>query len=175
MITGKYIKELRESSGLSQTELARLANISQAHVAKIETEKVNPRLSTVNSILTVLQNKKKVTVCGDIMSKSIIPLRPTDSAKKAVSLMHNFDISQIPVMDRGRVIGSINENTIIRHMGKNPAHIKIKEIMDAPFPIVSESDSVSILPELLNFRQGVLVAKEGKITGIITKFNLLRA
>ena len=49
MITGKYIKGLRVEAGISQTELARLADISQAHIAKIETEKVNPRLSTVNT------------------------------------------------------------------------------------------------------------------------------
>ncbi|UCD02973.1 MAG: CBS domain-containing protein [Candidatus Aenigmatarchaeota archaeon] len=173
MITGKYLKSLRERVGISQTELARLANISQAHIAKIETEKVNPRLSTVNVLLSILQRKEKDKTCGEIMSKKVIPVKTTDSAKKAISLMRSFDISQVPVIDKGKVIGSVTESTIIRNMGKNPAHVKIGDIMDAPFPIVSEEDSVDILPELLNLRQAVLVSSRGRIKGIITKFNLL--
>ncbi len=173
MITGRHLKEQRESAGLTQTELARLANISQAHIAKIETEKVDPRLSTVNAILHVLQKKKKVVTCGDIMSRKVVPVKPTDSAKKAISLMRSFDISQVPVMEKGRVVGSVSESTIIRHMDKNPAHIKVREIMDSPFPMVSEDEASDALPQLLNFRQAVLVTKKGRVTGIITKFNLL--
>ena len=55
IITGKYMRQLREEAGLSQTELARLAKVSQAHIAKIEGEKVDPRLSTVNRILFILR------------------------------------------------------------------------------------------------------------------------
>jgi predicted transcriptional regulator len=174
MITGKYLKSLREKAGLSQTELASLANISQAHIAKIETERVNPRLSTVNTLLSVLQKKEKVVTCGDVMSKKVIPVRPGDTVKKAIGIMRNFDISQLPVMERDSVMGSVTESTIINNMGKNPAYVKVRDIMDAPFPIVSEEDSTDILPDLLGLRQAVLVSRKGKITGIITKFNLLQ-
>jgi predicted transcriptional regulator len=175
MITGKYLKELREAARLTQIELARLADISQAHIAKIETGKVDPRLSTVNTILTILQKAKKMTTCGDIMSKKVIPVKPSDSAKKAITLMRSFDISQLPVIDKGNVVGSVSEGTIIRHMDKNPAHIKVREIMDSPFPIVSEDEPADALPQLLNFRQAALVTNKGKVRGIITKFNLLEA
>ena len=46
MITAKTIKELRDEAGLSQADVARLAKVSQAHIAKIEAGKVDPRLST---------------------------------------------------------------------------------------------------------------------------------
>lgn len=175
MINGKYIKSLREKAGLSQTELSHLTNISQAHIAKIETEKVNPRLSTVNTLLAILKKTRKETTCGDVMSRKVIPIRPDDSVKKAISIMRNFDISQLPVMRRGSVIGSVTESTIINNMGKNPAHVSVKDIMDAPFPIVSEEDSADILPDILGLRQAVLVSRKGRITGIITKFNILGA
>jgi predicted transcriptional regulator len=175
MITGKYIKELRETAGISQTELARLANISQAHIAKIETEKVNPRLSTVNVLLTILKKREKKILCGKIMSRKIISIKPNETAKKAVQLMKSFDISQLPVTHRGSVIGSISESTIIRHLDKNPTYVRIEEIMDDPFPMVSEDDSVDLLPDLLEFHPAVLVNKKGKVTGIITKADLLSA
>jgi len=175
MITGKYLKGLRESAGISQTELAGLANISQAHIAKIETEKVNPRLSTVNTLLTILKKREKKILCRDIMSRKLIPIKPIDNAKKAVQLMKSFDISQLPVIDRGAVVGSVSESTIIRHLDKNPAYVKIKEIMDNPFPLVNEDDSVDMLPDLLEFHPAILVNRKGKVTGIITKADLLSA
>jgi len=173
MITGKYLKQLRESAGLSQTELAGMANISQAHIAKIETEKVNPRLSTVNTLLAILQKRKKIVLCRDIMSRKIVSLKPTDLAKKAVTVMKSLNISQLPVMERGRVVGSVTEGTIIRHLDKNLAYVKVKEIMDDPFPMVSEDDPAEILTDLLEFHSAVLVGRKGSVTGIVSKFDLL--
>ncbi|MCD6496645.1 MAG: CBS domain-containing protein [Candidatus Aenigmarchaeota archaeon] len=173
MITARYLKELREKAGMSQTELASLANISQAHIAKIETGKVDPRLSTVNAILSVLQKQKPSITCGDIMSKKVISIKPGETVKKAISVMRNLDISQMPVVSGGIIVGSVSEASIVRNMGKNPSYIKVKEIMDAPFPMVSADDSINILPELLNLRHAVIVTKSGKPKGIITKFNLL--
>ena len=175
MITGKYIKELRESAKISQTELAGMANISQAHIAKIETEKVNPRLSTVNTLLTILKKKERKALCGDIMSRKIIPVKPHDNVKKAVQLMRSFGISQLPVIERGHIIGSISESTVIKHMDKNPAYVNIEDIMDHPFPSVNESDPLDMLPDLLEFHSAVLVSNRGKATGIITKADLLGA
>ena len=40
--------------GVEQRQLAELVGVSQAHIAKIEKESVDPRLSTVNKILKVL-------------------------------------------------------------------------------------------------------------------------
>ncbi len=175
MITGRYIKEMREAAGISQTELSRLADISQAHIAKIETEKVNPRLSTVNTLLTILKKREKRTLCRSVMSRKIITIKPKDTAKKAVHLMRSFGISQLPVMERGSVIGSVSEGTILKHIDKNPAYVRIEEIMDSPFPLVSEDDSVDMLPELLEFHPAVLVGRRGKVTGIITKADILGA
>ncbi len=54
IVTGSIIKKLRIEAGLTQRQLAELARVSQAHVAKIEKGRVDPRLSTVNRILQVL-------------------------------------------------------------------------------------------------------------------------
>ena len=175
MITGKYIKELRESARISQTELARLANISQAHIAKIENERVNPRLSTVNTLLTILTKRERKKSCGDIMTKKVISIRPDDVAKKAVHLMRSFDISQLPVVNRGIAVGSVSESTIMKHLDKNLAYVKVSEIMEKPFPVVSEEDSIDMLPDMFEFHPAVLVSSMGKITGLITKFDLLGA
>jgi len=99
MITGKLIKKMREEAGLTQEKLAKATGITQAHVAKIENEKVNPTLSTINSILSVLQTNKKIK-CKDFLTKKIISVKPEDSVNYTVMLMKKNDISQIPVIDK---------------------------------------------------------------------------
>ncbi|MCK4313359.1 helix-turn-helix domain-containing protein, partial [Candidatus Bathyarchaeota archaeon] len=50
VITRTVLKKLRIKAGLTQKRLAELAGVSQAHIAKIEQGKVDPRLSTVNKV-----------------------------------------------------------------------------------------------------------------------------
>jgi len=53
---------------LTQKKLAEMAGVSQAHVAKIEQGKVDPRLSTVNKILVVLTEGKQKK-CTDTITR----------------------------------------------------------------------------------------------------------
>ncbi len=173
IVTGKLIKQLREEAGLSQTKLAELAGVSQAHVAKIETEKVDPRLSTLNKILLVIEGSGKKTLCRDIMKKDIVSLKPEDPVKKAIELMHNRGISQIPILEGEVQVGSIREATIMRNLDKRLEQFTVGEILDKPFPVVDGRDSIDILPSLLDFHPAVLVSEKGKVKGIITKSDLL--
>lgn len=55
---GKKISELRIKAGLSQTDLARLARVSQVQVSRIETGLIkNPHKSTIDLLLSALENK----------------------------------------------------------------------------------------------------------------------
>ena len=76
IVTGKTVKQLREERGLSQSGLARLAGVSQAHVAKIESEKVDPRLSTMNRILFVLTRERRTRRCREVMNRNVVSVRP---------------------------------------------------------------------------------------------------
>lgn len=175
IITGKYIRQLREEAGLSQSELARLAKVSQAHIAKIEGEKVDPRMSTVNRILLILKTKRSMSSkkCTDIMHKSVISVSPDESVSKAIKIMHRMGISQMPVM-RGQVqIGSIGETTIMRNFDRNIKRLRVRDVIDRPFPVVDAGDTIDVLPSLLDLHGAVLVSEKGRIKGIITKSDLL--
>ena len=175
IVTGKYMRQLREEAGLSQAELARLAKVSQAHIAKIEGEKVDPRLSTVNRILFILKTKKSATSkrCADIMHKNVISVSPEDPVSKAIKIMHRMGISQMPVMAGQIQIGSIGETTIMRNFDRNIKRLRVRDVIDRPFPVVDAGDTIEILPSLLDLHGAVLVSEKGRIKGIITKSDLL--
>jgi len=172
--TGKTIRDMREQQGYSQTELAQLAGISQAHVAKIESGKVDPRLSTVNGILAVLEKGKKRVTCGSVMTKRIIVTTKDEPVIKLISKMKKLGISQVPVIMKGSNIGSVHEGTIIHNAHRNLKLLRVMDVIDKPFPLVNGSDPIDILPPLLDFHPAVLVSEKGRIAGIITKSDLLK-
>lgn len=172
IVTGEYIKKLRTERGLSQTELAKLANISQAHIAKIENEKVDPRLSTVNKILLILSKREKIVRCSEVMSR-VMSVRPETPVKKIIAVMKSSGFSQLPVLEGERQVGVISEATLLHNMDKNLDHMEAKDILDKPFPVVDSSDTIEILPPLLDIHPAVLVSEKGRIRGIITKSDLL--
>ncbi|MEM3551935.1 MAG: CBS domain-containing protein [Candidatus Bathyarchaeia archaeon] len=173
IITGSMLRKLRVEAKLTQKKLAELVGVSQAHIAKIEQEKVDPRLSTVNKILKVLTEGKEVR-CKDLMTRGVIFARPEDNVLKVSEIMVRHAISQIPVIDGHKVVGTITEESIIRKLGSNIANEKVKNVMDPPLPIVSEETSISAVRPLLERRQGVLVARGKKVIGIITRSDLLK-
>ncbi|MGB9853566.1 MAG: CBS domain-containing protein [Candidatus Bathyarchaeales archaeon] len=172
-ITGPLLKKLRLEAKLTQKKLAEMVGVSQAHIAKIEQGKVDPRLSTINKILQVLTESKEKK-CKDLMTKGVLSARPNDSVLKVSEVMVRHAISQMPVINGHKVVGTITEESIIRKLGSNIAEEKVGNVMDPPLPMVSEETSISAVLPLLERRQGVLVARGKKVVGIITRSDVLK-
>jgi len=173
LITGPLLRKMRLEARLTQKRLAELVGVSQAHIAKIEKGKVDPRLSTVNKILEVLaENREKK--CKDIMTRGVIFAKPSDSVLKVSEIMVRHAISQLPVINGSKVVGTVTEEDIIRKLGSNIAAEKVENIMGPPLPVVSEDTSISAIRPILERRPGVLVARGRKIVGIVTRSDLLK-
>jgi len=112
------LKRLRMKAKLTQRKLAELAGVSQAHVAKIELGKVDPRLSTINKILGVLTEGEKRR-CKDVMADRVLFAKPNDSILKVSEVMMRHAISQMPVLVGNRVVGTIMEKSIIKNLSSN--------------------------------------------------------
>ncbi|MBI4010523.1 MAG: CBS domain-containing protein [Candidatus Aenigmarchaeota archaeon] len=172
MISGVYLRELREKIGLTQTELAEKVGITQAHIAKIENNKVDARLSTINKILSVLEAGKNNLRCKDIMVKKVIYVSPNDTIKKVAKLMKLYSISQLPVLKNNVSIGSINETTIIGSW--NNPNSPVKNLMEKSLPLVDADETIDTVKSFLQTFSSILISEKGKVVGIITKSDLFK-
>ena len=65
MTIGEKIKEHRKARGFTQKELAALANITRNYLAKVETNKSNIGLPTIEKIAKALEIDKNLILQGD--------------------------------------------------------------------------------------------------------------
>lgn len=118
---------------------------------------------------------------GDIISKKdyqeIITIDCEKSVLEAINTIKSLNISQLPVTQKGMVIGKITESDILNSLLENPS-IKsqpIKNITTAPFPFVDLNTSIDRISSLINKENiAVLVEDEGKIE-IITQYDIINA
>lgn len=175
----EIIPERRRKLGLTQSQLAELAGVSQSYIAKLEAGNIEPSYIKVKALFEALdriEQEKQICV-GEIMNRSVVGIQKMTSISDAIDVMRRNGFSQLPIMDGERSIGSISEGTLLDHMlalKKNESQAKIvSEIMDEPFPQVGEDAPVSLLTNLLKFYPAVLVQRKGGLVGIVTKADLL--
>ncbi|MCK4497621.1 CBS domain-containing protein [Candidatus Bathyarchaeota archaeon] len=159
-------------AGLTQLQLARLANVSQAHIAKIENDRVDPRMSTVNRMLQVLTERRSRR-CEEIMTQDVVLAAPQDHTLYVSRIMIKKAISQLPVKGNGQVIGTVTEESIIRNLSVDIAKENVEKIMDPPLPSISKETSIDVVRRLLVDYTAALVMDRGVIVGIITRSDLL--
>jgi predicted transcriptional regulator len=178
----KEARKLRVALGLSQKELANLAGVSQSLIAKIESGSTEPSYQNMKRIYEVLQSemqrKEPELLVGDICTKRLVYVKPGTPASQAKRLMLEHNISQVPVIEDGVSVGSVRESSILDYIGqkssKDLSQIPVSELIGESFPQVDESTSIRLVRLLLQYGPAVLTTKKGKVTGIITKADLLK-
>ena len=171
------IKIMRKKLELTQTELANLAGVSQSLIAKIESKRVDPTFSNTQKIFETLKRmeQKNNFKAKDIMNPKIIAVKAKDSIKEVISRMREHEISQIPVIDKD-VKGVVSEGSILEQVqqGRDIKDLKIQEVMSDTPPVISEETDINLVTNMLKYHSIILVSHYGKLTGVITKADILR-
>ncbi len=171
------IEQERKALGLSQKELARMAGVSQSLISKIERGRLVPSYDTAVRIFQALERAKVrggCTKASEVMTTPVISVRPDDPLSRAISLMTEKGISQLPVISGGKALGSVTEEGILKKMPEISMDTPVREVMESLFPIVPPEATLQVVRDLLTSYPAVLVQEHGKIIGIITKSDLLK-
>ncbi len=112
---------------------------------------------------------------------ALVTVRSDQPVSEAVALLHEHRVSQLPVVsahDGQAIVGSIGERSVLKHAitDLDVLDAQVVDVMDPPFPAVSSGDPVREAIELLSGdRQALLVIREGRPAGILTRSDLLEA
>jgi len=174
------IKTKRQKLGIKQLELAFKAGVSQSMIAKIESNQMIPSYDLAKRIFLTLEslehNNEKS--CKDIMTRHFLSIQANKKIKEAAELMKKHNISQIPVFEGKRNVGSISESGIYNKLTdgidkKKLFESEIKEFFEPPFPTIPSSTPLSVALPLLRTINAILLTDNKEIMGIITKSDVL--
>jgi len=176
--TPDELKQRRESVGLKQTELAERAGISQSMVARIEAGNVDPRVSTLNKIVAVLNSAGRKRVTADrVMHSPVLAVNPSDPITRALEIFELNNISQLPVIENGVPAGCISESVIVKAIEQQRLHpsqpVFVRDFTEPGFPTVPSDMDVETVISILQQNHAVLVVDGGIVKGVITKHDLI--
>ena len=179
MDTLTEIRRRRVALGISLGELARAVGRSDATLSRIERGHIRPSYELVQRILSYLEAQEglatpRLTV-GELMHRPLVSVESNATLVTAAQRMESGAYSQLPVVDDGRVVGSLSESALLRALAQSNAHrLRVREVLEPAYPVLDDRFPADLLPPLLGRYPAVLVARRGELQGIVTKADLIR-
>ncbi len=106
----------------------------------------------------------------------VVSIAAGATVRQALRLMSLHDVSQLPVMDGNNCVGSVSEG-VLAASGLEDQKVldrSVGDVMEAPFPVVDDGLPVDSVVKLVSKNNhGVLVRRDGAVTGILTRSDLL--
>jgi predicted transcriptional regulator len=182
LIEPGQLKRIRTQLGYTQGGLAEAAGVSQSIIAKIEAGAVDPTYSTLEAISRALKegSNSRGKKASDVMSRPVIGVQENVKLKECIAIMKKEGISQMPVFDGEKMVGTVAENQIMGLLSDsaNPTQLLKERVGNHMFPVfavVGRDTPVEALFSLFRYLPAVLVASGDNVEGIITKIDLLAA
>jgi len=166
-------------------EVARRVNDPKALVVTVLCDTGERYLSKVYNDEWLRENQildaERVTVARLLEAKNsgappLISVAPTATVRQALNLMSTYNVSQLPVLDGGDGVGAVSEQALMARALEAPATLDtpVGDVMDPPFPVVDADLPVERLTAMLSREtNAALVRREGKIAGIVTRYDVL--
>jgi cystathionine beta-synthase len=107
--------------------------------------------------------------------QSLVTATPQTRVSEALARMDELGLSHIPVVEEGKSVGSLRENRILVKVLANRELLErpVSEVMGASFPLVDVDASAADVTRQLQKSPAVLVEEYGRITGIITRHDMI--
>jgi cystathionine beta-synthase len=105
----------------------------------------------------------------------LLSVGPRDTVSEALAQMDKYGVTQMPVMEEGKPVGSVRENRLMAKVlgDRDLLSTPVSDLMEASFPVIDVDANSSEVIKLLRRNPAVLVEEFGRITGVITRHDML--
>jgi cystathionine beta-synthase len=107
--------------------------------------------------------------------RAIVATNRGETLRNVISLMKEHGISQIPVMDNGRLSGLVSEIDLLNYMLSHPGQMDgvIDELIEADYATVTPQTKIKLLKNIFNDAKLVCVLEKDDLVGVISKIDLI--
>lgn len=107
--------------------------------------------------------------------QELIFVGPDDIVKDALAKMDENGVTQIPVLEEHRSVGSLRESHVLAKLlnDRDLLDAKVSDVMDKSFPVVEMDTSLGDIKAKLQKSPAILIEDFKRVTGIITRSDVL--
>jgi cystathionine beta-synthase len=107
--------------------------------------------------------------------KPLITASPTSKVRELIDTLKSLGISQLPVVENGKMRGIIAEVDLLRHLvtGSKTLDSPIGELVEGDYATVTPNTKIELLQGVLADAKVAIVEEDEKVVGIVTKIDLI--
>ena len=111
----------------------------------------------------------------DAQLPELLAVAVSDTVRAAIATMNPHGVSQLPVFERGKLIGSLSESALFQKTMETPdvMELTVGALLEPPLPSVAPDEDLEQVINLLKSAPAVLVLDQGSYRGIITRFDVV--
>ena len=107
----------------------------------------------------------------------LLRLEVGDPLRRALTLVEQHDVTQLPVFRGQEVVGTVFDNELLKSVLQDSRSLErpVESVMSEPLPMVTSDQPLEHVTRLLAQRNpAVLVRDNGAVVGILTRFDMLQ-
>jgi cystathionine beta-synthase len=108
---------------------------------------------------------------ADDSTPHLVAVGPDQKVADALQMMKTYGLSQLPVLEEGKSVGSLREGRLMGKLLENRELMQspVSDVMDRALPVVNEDVGVETAVKYLKSSPALLVEEYGRIVGIVTR------
>jgi cystathionine beta-synthase len=112
---------------------------------------------------------------GTRSPKDLVVVAPGDRVAEALAKMNELGLTQIPVLEDGESVGALREGHLLSKVFNDRDLLEgpVSKVMEKGFPTVDVDADINVVTRKLRSSPAVLIEEYGRITGIITRHDVL--
>jgi cystathionine beta-synthase len=124
-----------------------------------------------------LEDSPGIGTVKDIIAgkRAIVTARPEAKLREVIDQMKSLGISQLPVVDRGKMRGIVAEVDLLRALvtGGKTLESAIAEVVEDDYATVTPNTKIELLQGVLADAKVAIVEEREEVVGIVTKIDLI--
>jgi cystathionine beta-synthase len=114
-------------------------------------------------------------ISRDFSARQVVTVRPQDPLTMVYARMKLYDVSQLPVVEEGRIVGIVDESDLLMAVVGDEARFRspVREVMSTSLETVSPQTPVADLMPLFAAGRVPIVLEGERFLGLVTRIDLL--
>jgi cystathionine beta-synthase len=127
-----------------------------------------------------LDEEPGIGTVGDVLhmrgKRKIVTTQPQAKVKDVIATLKQLGISQLPVVEKGKLRGVVGEIDLLRHLvsgGQKASTSTISSLVESDYATVTPDTKLELLQGVLADARAAIVMERDAVVGIVTKIDLI--